>query len=104
MQISFASKNILLTEGLKDFITTHVEKLSKYSSSQLSRVQVLLDVSKHKKGSYKDSVIEIISHLGGKQITVKDSSENFYSAFFGALAKTKQRLLKERRRGNSNFG
>ncbi len=97
MQVSIASKNVPLTEGLKTFITSKIEKLSKYSSEKLSNLQIILDVDSKRKGASTDAVVEIVGTLKGKHITVTDVGSDFYKAFFGAMDKMKVRLIKERR-------
>ncbi len=98
MQVTLCSKNILLTDGLKDFIMTRTVKLSKYASSTLQGIQVLLDIDKKKKGSAQDAVVEMIGTVKGKRLTVRESSSTFYKAFFGAMEKMKRLLLKEKKR------
>ncbi len=98
MQVSFTSKNILLTDGLKNFITSRVGKLSKYSSKQLSRVQIILDVDRRKKGKSEDAMVEIVGDIQGKHIIVRENGDSFYKAFFGAVKKMKTRLVKSRKK------
>lgn len=97
MQVSLTSKNIPLTSSLKAFITSKIEKLSKYSSNQLSQLSIVLDVDSKRKGATTDAVVEIIGNLKGKHIAVRDTGSNFYTTFFKAMDKMKTRLLKERR-------
>ena len=97
MQVSLTSKNIPLTSSLKAFITSKIEKLSKYSSNHLSQLSVILDVDSRRKGSKTDAVVEIVGNLKGKHIAVRDTGSNFYATFFNAMEKMKTRLIKERR-------
>lgn len=98
MEISYVSKNVLLTDGLKAFISSKLEKLSKYSSEQLSKLQIILDIDTHKTGGGEDAVVELVGKVGGKHIIVRDGGDTFYKAFFGAFSKMKTRILKERRK------
>ncbi len=97
MQVSLTSKNIPLTSGLKTFITSKLEKLSKYSSNYLTNLTVILDVDSKRKGAKTDAIVEIVGNVKGRQIAVKEMGADFYSTFFGALGKMKTRLIKERR-------
>ncbi len=97
MQVSFASKNVPLTDSLKAFITSKLAKLSKFSSSKLNSLQVILDVDSRKKRTNADAVIELVGEYEGKPLIVRESGKNFYTAFYGAFDKMKVRLIKERR-------
>lgn len=94
MNISFVSKNLELTDGLQTFITSKLLKFSKFSSRGLSRMQVILNIDRRKKGDTQDAVVELIGELAGKPITVRDQGDTFYKAFFGAITKMKNRLSK----------
>ncbi|MEP7167145.1 MAG: ribosome-associated translation inhibitor RaiA [Candidatus Woesebacteria bacterium] len=96
MQVSLTSKNILLTDGLQAFIFSKLQKFSKFSSRGLSRIQVVLNIDRRKKGDTQDAVVELIGDMGGKPITVRDQGATFYQAFFGAITKMKSRLAKEK--------
>ena len=98
MQVTFVSKNILLTEGLKTFISSRLDRLQKYSSQNLSRIQIVLDVDRHRKGKNDDAVIEMVGEMKGRRIAVREHDETFYKAFFGAFSKMKTRILKERKK------
>lgn len=96
MQISLSGKNLELTAGLQTFITSKLLKFSKFSSRGLSRIQVILNIDRRKKGDTQDAVVELIGELQGKSITVRDQADTFYKAFFGAITKMKSRLAKTR--------
>lgn len=97
MEVSFVSKNVPLTDGLKEFITSKLEKLSKYSSKNFTKLQIILDVDSRKKKSGEIAVVELVSDVHGKKIAVRKSDKTFYKAFFSAVEKMKTRLVKERR-------
>lgn len=97
MEVSFASKNVPLNDSLKTFITSKLEKLSKYSSQKLSKLQIILDIDSRKKRTNADAVVELVGDFEGKPIIVRDSGKNFYTAFYGAFDKMKSRVTKERR-------
>ncbi len=96
MQVTFSSKNLALTSGLETFVTSKLQKFSKFSSRGLSRMQVILNIDRRKKGDTQDAVVELIGDLKGKPITVRDQGDTFYKAFFGAVSKMKSRLSKEK--------
>lgn len=96
MQVTFSSKNLVLTNGLETFITSKLQKFSKFSSRGLSRIQVILNIDRRKKGIAEDAVVELISDIQGKSIVVRDQGDTFYKAFFGAVTKMKSRLAKEK--------
>jgi ribosomal subunit interface protein len=96
MQVTFSSKNLVLTNGLETFITSKLQKFSKFSSRGLSRIQVILNIDRRKKGDAQDAVVELISDMRGKPIIVRDHADTFYKAFFGAITKMKSRLSKEK--------
>lgn len=95
MKIIFASRDLPFTEQIKEFITNRLSKLQKYSSS-LSNIQVILDVDRNKRGTTQDAIVELIGNLKGRRITVRESAETFYKAFFGATAKMKRLLVKKK--------
>lgn len=97
MEVSFASKNVPLTDSLKTFITSKLSKLSKFSSSKLKNLQIILDIDSRKKRTNADAVVELVGEYEGKPLIVRESGKNFYSAFYGAFDKMKTRLTKERR-------
>ena len=96
MEVSFTGKNIVLTDGLQTFITSKLAKFAKFSSLGISRIQVILNIDKRKKGDVQDSSVELIADLKGKPIIVRERAQDFYKAFFGAIAKMKSRLAKEK--------
>ncbi len=96
MNISFVSKNILLTQGLESFVTKHIQKLQKISAQKLRQLQVILDVQTHKKAGTQSSVIELVGDMEGKKVVVRESGKTFYQAFFGAVKKMKSRLSRKK--------
>lgn len=94
MQIIFSSKNMVLTEGLKIFVTRKLQKVQKFASAGLSKIFVNLDVNRKHKGVLEDAVVEIVSDVKHKKIAVKEQGKTFYQAFFSALEKM-TRLVKK---------
>lgn len=91
MLITLSSKNLELTEGLKTFLTSRIIKLQRFTS-KISHIHVLLDVNRRHKGTAIDSTVELIGDVGGRKIAVRESSNTFYKAFFGAVDKMKVRI------------
>lgn len=98
MQITVATKNIPLTDGLRQFITSKIEKFSRYSSRGLSHIQVILDVDRKKGGAIEDAVVEFVGLLHGKHLAVRATGSSFYTAFYDAMAKMKTVLSKQKER------
>lgn len=96
MQIIFSSKNMLLTEGLKTFITNKLSKLKKYTSLGLSNIFVNLDVDKKRRGGGEDAVVEIVSDMRQKKVAVVERDETFFKAFFSAIRKLERLISKEK--------
>src|SRR5258708_1309214 len=97
MNIIFSSKNVELTDGLKTFIERKTQKLKTISSSLgLSHLFVNLDVERKHKGVREDAVVELVGDVNKKTVVVREQGETFYQAFFGALTKMKQVMLKEK--------
>lgn len=96
MQIIFSSKNLQLTDGLKNFIERKLEKLKKYTSLGLSKVNVNLDVDKSRKGGGEDAVVELVSDMRQMKVAVVERDETFFKAFFSALRKLERLISKEK--------
>lgn len=96
MQIIFSSKNLQLTDGLKTFIERKLEKLKKYTSLGLSKVNVNLDVDKSRKGGGEDAVVELVSDMRQMKVAVVERDETFFKAFFSALRKLERLISKEK--------
>lgn len=96
MNISFVSKNILLTQGLRSFLTERLQKLQKFSSQKFDQLQVILDIQTHKKAGAASSHIELVGDINGKKVVVRESGKTFYQAFFGAVHKMKSRIAKKK--------
>lgn len=94
MHVILSSKNIPLTEGLKTFITSRIDKLKKYSPQQLQQLEVVVDVDRKKHAKNEEAVVEIVGQIKGKPLAAKQSAPTFYKAFFGAVAKMRSEITK----------
>lgn len=101
MRIILSSKNVELTDGLKTFIERKTSKLKSLSSSLgLSHISIHVDVNHSHKGVDEDAVVELVGDVHRKKVVVRQQGKTFYAAFFVALAKMKQLLVREKEKAH----
>lgn len=95
MNLMFTSKTYELTTELKDFFTTKLVRLEKFSSLQLENVEVLVDKVKRHGRATSETKVELQLKLAGERINFIEEGQNIKQAFFNVYEKMEHRLSKE---------
>jgi len=91
MQIHFTGHHIEVTDALRDFTRSKLEKLLRHYD-KITSISVTFGVEK------LQHIAEANMHLAGKEIHAKSSSEDMYAAIDGLIDKLDRQLLKHKQR------
>ena len=95
MKLRITAKNIKLTEAIKDYTQSKVDKLGKFVED--GRAEVVLTVDRK---IYQRA--EITVHAGGKKFTAKAVEEDLYKAIDAAVFKIEAQARKSKGKNVSN--
>lgn len=95
MQISYSSKTFTLTDSVKRFIQTKLERLSKFSSLGISRLSVVVDRVKRGAKTTSETQIEVVAEVRGRHFAFKEIGDNLYQAFYRVYDKVEKKLRRE---------
>lgn len=89
MQLNISGHHVELTEALKDYVNTKMEKLERHSD-QISNAQVTLSVVKQRQTA------EATLHVTGCEINAKAQHEDLYAAIDQLVDKLDRQILKHK--------
>jgi putative sigma-54 modulation protein len=89
MQINLTGHHIDLTDSLRDYVETKLEKLERHFD-QVVDVQVILTVEKMRQKA------EATVHLSGNNIFAEDTEEDMYAAIDGLIDKLDRQVVKHK--------
>lgn len=89
MQINLTGHHIDLTDSLRDYVETKLEKLERHFD-QVVNVQVILSVEKMRQKA------EATVHLSGNNIFAEDTEEDMYAAIDGLIDKLDRQVVKHK--------
>ena len=89
MQLNITGHHVELTEALKDYVNSKMEKLERHSD-QISNSQVTLSVVKERQTA------EGNLHVTGGEINAKAQHEDMYAAIDALVDKLDRQLLKHK--------
>jgi len=95
MEIMLTSKTYELTEELKSFLHSKLERLAKYASLQIERVEVIVDKVKRHAHANTQARVDIQLHRAGERMNFLEEGENVKQAFYNAYEALEHRLDKE---------
>ncbi len=95
MQISFSSKTFTLTDTVKRFIQTKLERLGKFSSLGIDRLSVIVGRVKRGASTTHAAEIEVIAEVRGKHYAFKEIGDNLYQAFYRVYEKIEKKFRRE---------
>lgn len=89
MQLNISGHHIELTEALKDYVNTKMEKLERHTD-QISNTQVTLSVVKQRQTA------EATLHVTGGEINAKAQHDDMYAAIDQLVDKLDRQILKHK--------
>ena len=89
MQINLTGHHIDLTDSLRDYVETKLEKLERHFD-QVVDVQVILTVEKLRQKA------EATVHLSGNNIFAEDTEADMYAAIDGLIDKLDRQVVKHK--------
>lgn len=97
MQVMFSSKTAELTDKVKLFLLTKLERLQKFQALGIQNFQVIVDRVKRGGRTTSEAQIEVIAQLKSGRYAFKEVGENFYQAFYRLYEKMEKKLRREKR-------
>jgi putative sigma-54 modulation protein len=95
MQINISGHHVEVTEALKDYVHSKVEKLERHFDN-ITNVQVTLTVEKLVQKA------EATIHASGAELHANADDENMYAAIDGLTDKLDRQLLKHKEKMNNH--
>ena len=95
MQINISGHHVEVTEALKDYVHSKVEKLERHFDN-ITNVQVTLTVEKLVQKA------EATLHASGAELHANSDDENMYAAIDGLTDKLDRQLLKHKEKMNKH--
>lgn len=95
MQINISGHHVEVTEALKDYVHSKVEKLERHFDN-ITNVQVTLTVEKLVQKA------EATLHASGAELHANADDENMYAAIDGLTDKLDRQLLKHKEKMNNH--
>jgi len=95
MQINISGHHVEVTEALKDYVHSKVEKLERHFDN-ITNVQVTLTVEKLVQKA------EATVHASGAELHANADDENMYAAIDGLTDKLDRQLLKHKEKMNNH--
>jgi len=89
MQINLTGHHVDLTDSLRDYVETKLEKLERHFD-QVVDVQVILSVEKLRQKA------EATVHLSGNNLYADDTQEDMYAAIDGLIDKLDRQVVKHK--------
>ena len=89
MQLNISGHHIELTDALKDYVASKLEKLERHSD-QITRTEVILKVDKQRQ------IAEATIHVTGGDINAKAEHDDMYAAIDQMVDKLDRQLLKHK--------
>ncbi len=89
MQINLTGHHVDLTDSLRDYVESKLEKLERHFD-QVVDVQVILSVEKLRQKA------EATVHLSGNKVYADDTQEDMYAAIDGLIDKLDRQVVKHK--------
>jgi len=89
MQINLTGHHVDLTDSLRDYVESKLEKLERHFD-QVVNVQVILSVEKLRQKA------EATVHLSGNNLYADDTQEDMYAAIDGLIDKLDRQVVKHK--------
>lgn len=89
MQINLTGHHVDLTDSLRDYVESKLEKLERHFD-QVVDVQVILSVEKLRQKA------EATVHLSGNNLYADDTQEDMYAAIDGLIDKLDRQVVKHK--------
>ena len=95
MNLKFTGLNIEVTNALKDYVTTKLERITRHVDNVIS-IAVTLSVEKLNKKA------EVDLHLSGKDLHVESVDADMYAAIDGLMDKLDRAVLKHKEKNQDH--
>lgn len=87
MQISVTGQHLDITDSLRDYVTSKMEKLERHFD-KMTNVHVILSVEKQRMQA------EATIHINGANLFANDENEDMYAAIDALIGKLDRQLIK----------
>ncbi|NJM47967.1 MAG: ribosome-associated translation inhibitor RaiA [Alkalinema sp. RU_4_3] len=94
MKLVIQGKNIDITESIRDYVGTKVEKAVAHFDYLLTEIDVHLSVEKNPRISPAKQVAEVTMYVNGSVVRAQESSENLYASIDMVADKIARQLRK----------
>ncbi|MFT6262003.1 MAG: putative sigma-54 modulation protein [Bermanella sp.] len=95
MQINISGHHVEVTQALKDYVHSKVEKLERHFDN-ITNVQVTLTVENHTQKA------EATMHAAGAELHANADDDNMYAAIDGLADKLDRQLIKHKEKTTSH--